>query len=265
MVENDKNILITGSGKGIGRAIALRLAEEGGQIIATGHRLENAQSTRDEIRDRNRKALAYEMDVTDADQIQKVVNDASQEVGRIDVLVNNAGVSSMYPFLDIPEEEWDRNIEVNAKGVFLCSQIIGQHMIDRAEKNSRENNGKIINISSIAGRTGSPLLAHYVASKWAVLGLTRSIALELADYNINVNAVCPGYVKTSMQERELEWEGELTNRDPEEVKQSYIDETPLGRLQEPEDVADLVSFLVSDQSNFITGQSINTCGGVRMD
>lgn len=265
MYLENKNTLVTGAGKGIGRAISLRLAEEGSRMIVTGHQLKNAQRTRDEIRDRGGEALAYEMDVTESKQIQDVVNDAVAEVGRIDVLVNNAGVSTMNHVLELSEEEWDHNMDVNAKGVFLCSQIVGGHMVEKAEEQPRENNGKIINIASIAARIGAPLLAHYAASKWAVLGFTRSMAKELAEHKITVNAVCPGFVKTSMQDREVEWEGELTGRTPEEVRQSYVDETPLGRLEQPEDTADLVLYLASDLSDFLTGQSINTGGGVRMD
>lgn len=265
MYLEDTNTLITGAGKGIGRAIALRLAEQGSRIIVTGHKLKNARSTRDEIRDRGGEALAHEMDVIDSGQIQRVVEETEEEVGRIDVLINNAGVSTMNPVLELSEEEWDHNMDVNAKGVFLCSQIVARHMVKQAKRNPRETNGKIINIASIAARIGAPLLAHYAASKWAVLGFTRSMAKELAEHKITVNAVCPGFVKTSMQDREVEWEGELTGRTPEEVRQSYVDETPLGRLEQPEDTADLVLFLASDLSDFLTGQAINSGGGVRMD
>jgi len=265
MTVEDKNVLITGAGKGIGKSIALELAREGSSIIVTGHKLENARDTVGEIREFGGDAYPYEMDVTDSDRIQAVVDQATDEVDRIDVLVNNAGVSSMNRVLDMTEEEWDHNMNVNAKGVFLCSKIVGRHMVDKAEEEPWDNNGKIINISSMAGRFGVPFLAHYVASKWAVLGFTQSLAKELSEHNITVNAVCPGFVQTSMQDRELEWEAEMTGKTPEEVKQSYIDATLLGRLQDPEDVADVVHFLVSDRSDYMTGQSINSTGGVRMD
>lgn len=265
MYLEETTTLITGAGKGIGRAIALRLAGEGSRIVVTGHKLKNARSTRDEIRERGGDALAYEMDVTDSGQIQEVVDKATEEADRIDVLVNNAGVSTMNPVLELSEEEWDHNMDVNAKGVFLCSQVVGRHMVEKARETPRENNGKIINIASIAARIGTPLLAHYAASKWAVLGFTRSMAKELADHKITVNAVCPGFVKTSMQDREVEWEAELTGQTPEEVRRSYVDATPLGRLEKPGDTADVVLFLASDLSDFLTGQSINTSGGVRMD
>lgn len=260
-----KTILVTGAGKGIGRTIALRLADEGARVVATGHALDNARRTRDEIRDRNGDAIAHGMDVTSAEEIRQIVDAVTDGGDRIDGLVNNAGVSTMNPFLDLSEEEWDRNMDVNAKGVFLCSQIVGRQMVESAGDDRDGISGKIINIASKAARTGVPLLAHYAASKWAVLGLTQSMALELAEHDITVNAVCPGYVKTGMQERELEWEAELTDRTPEEVRRAYVDDTPLGRLQTPDDVADLVVFLASDLSDFITGQAINTCGGSRMD
>lgn len=265
MIVKNKCVLVTGAGKGIGRAIARELAREGARVIVTGHKINNARETRDEIREQGGDALAYEMDVTRSNQIETVVDEAIDEVGRIDALINNAGVSTMNRVLDLSEEEWDHNMNVNAKGVFLCSKIVGQHMVAQSREEPQENNGKIINISSIAGRFGVPLLAHYTASKWAVLGFTQSLAKELAEHGITVNAVCPGFVKTSMQERELKWESDLTGKTPEEVKQSYVEATPLGRLEEPEDVADLVLFLVSDRSNYMTGQSINISGGVSMD
>jgi len=263
VLTENKNVLITGAGKGIGRAIAEQLAAAGARITVTGHQLDNAEATRDIIQENSGEAVAYEMDVTDAASINRVIEAVEENGYSIDVLVNNAGVSTMTPLLELSEDAWEHNMEVNAKGVFLCSKRIAEHMIENA--GNEEITGKIINIASLAGRSGAPNLSHYAASKWAVLGFTQSIALELAEEGITANSVCPGYVQTSMQERELEWEADLTDRTPEEVKQAYIDETPLGRLETPGDVADVVLFLASSKSDFLTGQAINTGGGTRMD
>jgi NAD(P)-dependent dehydrogenase (short-subunit alcohol dehydrogenase family) len=156
------------------------------------------------------------------------------------------------------EEEWDYNMEVNAKGVFLCSKAVATQMIKRGE------GGKIVNIASMAGKRGALYLAHYCASKFAVIGFTKSLALELAEHKINVNAVCPGYVETEMQQRELIWESLLEKTSPEKIKSKYINETPLGRLEQPEDVANVVLFLCESASDFMTGQAINVTGGVEM-
>jgi len=265
MLRDTTTVLVTGAGKGIGAAIAERLADEGATVVVTGHKLHNAESTRDSIQDAGGEALAYEMDVTDEASIQRVETALRDQDVAIDALVNNAGVSSMEPLFELSEADWEHNMAVNAKGVFLCSKTFAEHMIDHGEQNDSEVIGKIINISSLAGRTGAANLSHYVASKWAVLGFAQSIALELAEHGITVNSVCPGYVKTSMQDRELEWEADLTDQTPAEVREGYIEETPLGRLETPEDVADVVVFLASSYSDFLTGQAINTGGGVRMD
>jgi len=262
---DSKTILVTGAGKGIGAAIARRLADKGATAVVTGHKRHNAVSTQETIQDAGGAALAYEMDVTDTDSIQHVLDELDVEDTTIDALVNNAGVSSMNPLFDLTEEEWEHNMTVNAKGVFLCSKHFADHMITHNEESDAEIIGKIINISSLAGRAGAPYLSHYVASKWAVLGFAQSIALELAEHGITVNSVCPGYVQTSMQDREIEWEAELTDQSPEAVREGYTEETPLGRLEKPEDVADAVVFLASNYSDFITGQAINTGGGIRMD
>ena len=255
MLLENKNVLITGSGSGIGQVIAKELAKEGASIIATDINLKAAEETQNMIIDMGGKATSYEMDVTNEEQIKEVLQKSIKEFNKIDILVNNAGVSSMNKVVDLTEEEWDKNMDINAKGVFLCCKIIGKHMIEKG------GNTKIINIASMAAKRGVPLLAHYAASKWAMRGFTHSLALEFAPHNINVNAVCPGYVKTKMQERELKWEAELKGKTIEEVKQDYIDDTPLGRLEEPEDVADVVIFLASKYSDYLTGQAINSTGG----
>jgi NAD(P)-dependent dehydrogenase (short-subunit alcohol dehydrogenase family) len=161
--------------------------------------------------------------------------------------------------LDLTDEEWDFNFDVNTRGIFLANQIACRYFI--AEKRP----GVIVNTASLAGKVGAPLLAHYSASKFAVLGWTQALAREMAPHGIRVNAVCPGFVRTSMQEREIVWEGELRGMTPEAVRAEYVSLTPMGRIEEPEDVADVVLFLASDAARFMTGQGINVTGGVRMD
>ena len=150
-------------------------------------------------------------------------------------------------------------MDVNAKGIFLANQIVVRHFL------ASGNKGVIVNTASLAGKVGAPLLAHYSASKFAVLGWTQALARELAPQGIRVNAVCPGFVRTGMQEREIVWEAELRGMTPEAVRAEYVSLTPLGRIEEPEDVADVVKFLASSAARFMTGQGINITGGVRMD
>ncbi|MFO3797569.1 MAG: SDR family NAD(P)-dependent oxidoreductase, partial [Anaerolineales bacterium] len=173
--------------------------------------------------------------------------------------------STMQRFINLSEQDWDFNMNVNAKGTFLCSQQAARQMMQQPP-DEHGLRGKIINIASMAGKRGNaPFLAHYVASKFAVVGLTQAMAGELASYGILVNAVCPGYVQTSMQEREVVWEASLRGISPDEVRQLYLADTPLRRLEQPEDVANVVFFLASPDSNFITGEAINVNGGAWMD
>jgi NAD(P)-dependent dehydrogenase (short-subunit alcohol dehydrogenase family) len=162
----------------------------------------------------------------------------------------------MNRFTDLTDRDWDYVMNVNALGVFVCSQVAAQQMIAQNE------GGRIISVASMAGKRGGvSFLAHYVASKFAVVGLTQAMARELAIHNILVNAVCPGYVMTNMQTRELEWEAKLRGVSIAEVKEGYVADTPLGRLETPEDVAKAVVFLASDAASFMTGQAINVTGG----
>jgi NAD(P)-dependent dehydrogenase (short-subunit alcohol dehydrogenase family) len=160
--------------------------------------------------------------------------------------------------VDLTEKDWDYNMDVNAKGVFLVSRAMVRKFL--AHDYGQEK-PKIVNIASMAGKYGAPFFAHYCASKFAVVGFSQSLALELAPHGITVNCVCPGYVQTSMQERELVWEGKLRGMTPEEVKKDYIAHVPLGRLETATDVANLVAFLCSRDSDYITGQAINVSGG----
>lgn len=253
-----KNVFITGCGTGIGRAIAKRLAKDGATLILTDKNETSVNSVLQEVQEISKTSVAYQMDVTDGTSIEGVLKKVLSNFSHIDILVNNAGVSTENWFWKLTEEEWDFNMDINCKGVWRVSKYIAPHMIERKQ-------GKIICTASMASKMGAPFQAHYAASKFGVLGLVQSMAKELAPYGITVNAVCPGMVKTGMQDREVQWEAELRGiADPEIVRQEYIKLTPLGRLCMPEDVANVVAFLASPDSDFMTGQGINVTGGICM-
>lgn len=254
-----KVIAITGAGSGIGRVCALAYATEGGLVAVTDLDGARARAVAREITAAGGEAAAWTLDVTDRMQISPVVDGVVARFGKVDVWHNNAGVSTMGRFVELTEQDWDVNMDVNAKGVFACSQIVARYMIARGVR------GKIINTASMAGRRGNaPFFSHYIASKFAVIGLTQAMAAELGPYGITVNSLCPGYVNTPMQDREADWEGALRGISPDEVRQLYIDDTPLGRLQTPEDVARVAVFIASSDSDFITGASIDVNGGAWM-
>lgn len=263
-----KVAVVTGGGAGIGRAICLALAEEGARVAVTDLQPEWADQARAEIQSCGGEALALPLDVTRREQFAEVVRETVNRWGRIDLWCNNAGVSSMKRFLDLTEADWDFNMDINARGVFLGAQAAARQMLDQTPDPANGLRGKIINTASMAGKRGNaPFLAHYVASKFAVVGLTQAAAGELAPYGITVNAVCPGYVATSMQSREAQWEAELRGGglDADGVRQLYINDTPLRRLETPQDVAGVVVFLASPAADFITGEAINVNGGAFME
>ena len=247
---------VTGAGSGIGAAIATALGTRGYHVVVTDIDATSAQRVAHGIE----SAQALGLDVTDPSACDELVNDVVAEHGRLDVWVSNAGISKMQRFVDVSPADLVRNFEVNTYGIFYCGQSAARAMIALGTP------GRIINMASMAAKQGRvPFLADYVASKFAVLGLTQAMAFELAPYGIRVNSVCPGFVATPMQTRELGWEAELRGTDPESVKQSWINDTPLGRLETPEDVAKVVAFLASEDADFLTGESISVNGGAYMD
>ncbi len=247
--------VVTGAGTGIGAAICRALADAGHRVAVTDVDLDAASEVARTVGGR-----AYRMDVTDLLSIEAACEAAVSELGPLRLWVSNAGVSTMAPFIEITESELDLNLDVNTKGPFLCGQVAARRFITQGD------GGIIVNTASMAGKRGAaPYLAHYVASKFAVVGLTQAMAAELAPHRIRVNCVCPGYVATSMQTRELEWEARLRGSAVDDVRQLYIDDTPLGRLQTPEDVASAVVFLASDGASFITGEALAVNGGAFMD
>lgn len=262
----NKIVGVTGAGTGIGRAIALAMAAEGARVAVTDIDPEWAKKVAGEIKAAGHEAISFKLDVTNRKEIEPVVADIVRQWGKIDIWCNNAGVSSMKPFIDLTEEDWNFNMDINAKGQFLCSQVIVRQMLSQPLDPHNNLRGKIINTASMAAKRGNaPFLAHYAASKFAVIGLTQAMAGELAPHGITVNSVCPGYVRTNMQEREAGWEAELRGINADEVRQLYINDTPLRRLETPEDVAGSVLFLASPWSDFITGEAINVNGGSFME
>lgn len=252
-------VLVTGAGAGIGAAICVELAVRGASVAVTDLDLAAAAAVAEQISASGGTARAYHLDVTDAAAIASVADDVEKDLGVLNAWVSNAGVSSMARFVEITEQDLDLMLDVNTKGVFLCGQVAARHL-------AANGGGRIVNIASMAGKKGAaPFLAHYVASKFAVVGLTQAMAAELAPEGITVNSVCPGFVATPMQERELAWEAGLRGTDPEAVRQLWIDDTPMGRIETPEDVAAPVAFLLGDDAGFITGEALAVNGGAYMD
>ena len=248
--------LVTGAGTGIGQAIVEALSAAGARVAVTDKDLASAETVATGV---GNDAIALALDVTDAKQTEKVFEQVIEQFGSLDIVAANAGISTMNRAIDLSEAEWDANMAVNAKGIFLTNRQAVRYFINTNTK------GVIVNTASLAGKIGAPLLAHYSASKFAVVGFTQALAREVAEHGIRVNAVCPGFVRTSMQQREIAWEAQLRGMTTDAVRQEYISLTPLGRIEEPADVADVVVFLASDKARFLTGESINVTGGVLMD
>jgi meso-butanediol dehydrogenase / (S,S)-butanediol dehydrogenase / diacetyl reductase len=253
---NNRRAFVTGGARGIGAAIVRALVRAGAMVTIADADLAAAQTLAKEI---GAGASALTIDVRDRRSTERAFNEAAALMEGVDLLVANAGISTMRRAVDLTDEDWESNFAVNARGVFLSNQIACRYFL------TEKRVGVIVNTASLAGKVGAPLLAHYSASKFAVLGWTQALAREMAPHGIRVNAVCPGFVRTSMQEREIIWEAQLRGMTPEAVRAEYVSLTPLGRIEEPEDVADVVVFLASDAARFMTGQGLNITGGVRMD
>jgi NAD(P)-dependent dehydrogenase (short-subunit alcohol dehydrogenase family) len=254
--------MVTGAGSGIGKAIALRLVQEGAIIIAADVSQESVEELIKEIKDSGGEGLAIKTDVSNFGEVQNMVKETLAHFKQIDILVNNAGTGSAGRIVDYNEEDWDKPLQVNLKGTFLCSQAVAKEMIPRRK-------GKIVNIASVAGKSGEEFIGAYCASKFGVIGLTQVLAKELGRYNINVNAICPGYVWTPMWEELARWFKEhfssLAEKTLYEIFTRRVEAvTPLRRPQTPEDIANLTAFLVSEEARNITGQAINVDGGAVM-
>ncbi|OXI43852.1 SDR family NAD(P)-dependent oxidoreductase [Burkholderia aenigmatica] len=240
--------LVTGASKGIGRALACGLADAGFDVVVND--IESMRDALDavavEVRKKSRRAYPIIADVTRKSEVESMVAQAIEQADHIDVVVNNAGILIANSVDALREHEWDAVLDVNAKGTFLVVQAVLPHMMSRSY-------GRIVNIASIGGKHGAPMQAHYSASKAAVMGFTRVLAQEVGVYGITANCVCPGIIVTDMGRTNLE--------DPV-IAQNWIDKTALGRLGQPEDVVGPVCFFASDDSAFVTGQTLNVCGGI---
>jgi 3-oxoacyl-[acyl-carrier protein] reductase len=246
-----KIALITGAGgqRGFGKTIALTLAAEGCDVIINDINLDDARNTAAQIEALGRKAIALKADVASYAEVTDMVNAALAEFGRIDILVNNAGLATQSKhFIDVTEAEWDKNINVDLKGVFNCSKAVLPQMLER-------RNGKIVSISSGAGKTGMPTSVPYSAAKAGVIGFTKALAADVAAQGINVNGVAPGPAETEFLTHAMT---------PPEVKERLRESIPLGRLTTTIDVASMVAFLASDVSSDIVGQTISVDGGLVM-
>jgi len=267
----EKTAIVTGAGQGIGRAVALRLAREGANLVVADINLKTAQQTAEEIQVLNSRALACQIDIANIAEIQPMIDRAVAEFGRIDILVNAAGVAQTGLFLELTEQEWDRVVDTNLKGTTFIIQAVGRQMIEQVPEQvksagqAERSYGKIVNFSSISGRHGRAEQIPYAASKAAIINITQSAALAFAPYNINVNAVCPGVVPTPMWEKIEKDRGRISGLAPGESIKSFIERTPLKRAGSTEDVAGVVAFLCSADSDYMTGQTLNIDGGFEMN
>jgi len=269
--------IVTGAGRmrGIGRAIAVRLAEDGADVVVTAldrppedfpeaerHAAwRGAPSVAEEIRGLGRRALPLDLDVTQPEQVQAMVDRTVAEFGRIDVLVNNAGlalVSGKKNLWEVEDDEWRREIDVNLNGVFYCCKAVARVLLDQKE------GGRIVNISSLAGRVAQPQYGGYTPAKFAVVGLTQALALELAPYGVNVNCIAPGSTDTDMMDGTFRRTGERLGVPFEAVKGAVRNFIPLGRQAEPREIASVVAYLCSPAAAYITGQTISVDGGAIM-
>lgn len=249
-----KVAIVTGGGKGIGQAVCLSLAREGAKVVVADIDYTAAQNVCQKIKSLDGQASPFRVDVTSVSSVRELVKATCREFTEVDILINSAGIINIAEVIDLRESDWDRVMEVNAKGVFLTCQAVLKCMI-------RQKAGKILNIASQAGKTGFPYEAHYSASKGAVIVFTQALAREVAKYGINVNAVCPGSIETEMNITVTEETAKILGITCKEKRAQTISATPVSRKGTPEDVAGLITFLVSEKADFMTGQAVNITGG----
>jgi len=243
----NKVAIITGSAQGIGKSIAIELAKEGCNIVICDIDENLIKLTTEEISKlTDKQILSFKVDITKINEVEKMTKDIFDKLKKIDILINNAGITKDNLLIKMTDQEWDTVLEVNLKGVFNCTKSVSKIMI-------KQRSGRIVNIASVVGLMGNPGQANYSASKGGVIALTKTVAKELASRGILVNAIAPGFIKTRM-----------TDKLSEEQKNKLIELIPLNRLGEPHDIARVVVFLCSDDSSYITGQTISVNGGMWM-
>jgi 3-oxoacyl-[acyl-carrier protein] reductase len=243
---NGQVALVTGASRGIGRAIALKLAKAGAAVVVTATTMESAQRTADDIAAEGGKALALKVDVSSVTEVESLFKEAVAAFGKVDILINNAGITKDGLLLRMKESDWDAVIDVNLKGAFNCIR-------EAAKLMSKARYGRIVNVSSVVGEMGNPGQANYCASKAGMIGLTKSVAKELARRNVTVNAVTPGFIETDM-----------TAELGEKTKEALMEQIPMGRLGSGDDIANAVYFLVAESGSYITGHVLSVNGGMYM-
>lgn len=256
----EKVAIVTGARRGMGRTHALVLAKAGVKVVVSDVSEEECQAVVDEIKNKGGESLAVKCDVSKKEEVEEMIKKTVEKFGKIDILVNNAGIAQFVPFLEMTEEEWNRTIDINLKGYFLCAQACAREMAKQKSPNcntshSKAGGGVIINIASVAmGQVGIgfPNIAHYCASKGGIVGMTEAIAVELAPYNIRVNTISPGMIETPMIDP--------VKKDPKTME-GLLARIPLHRAGRPEEVSNLVLFLASDESSYMTGSTIVIDGG----
>jgi NAD(P)-dependent dehydrogenase (short-subunit alcohol dehydrogenase family) len=249
-----RNVLITGAARGVGKAIATRFVEEGANLLVCDLATEALEKTASELRQQGQKVIACHVDVSDRESVQEMARYTFREFGYIDVLVNNAAICKVARFVDTSLAHFDQIMKVNLYGVFHVTQAFLPNMIERRK-------GKIINIASVSGKWANKNQSAYNASKHAVIGLTRCIAVEVAHYGVNVNAICPGPMETEMGDANFEEQAKMAGVSREDFRNSFLSLIPLGRFTLPQEVAHLAVYLASDESDGMVGQSISLCGG----
>jgi len=252
-----KIAVLTGGGSGIGAAICRAFAEEGAAVAITDIRLQAAQEIAAEITRCNGRVGTWAFDVSDRPAVEQAADQIEKQLGPIDVWVNNAGISRIVPFLECSEELWEQTLRINLKGAFIGCQAAIRRMLPRRQ-------GVVLNMSSQSGKVGNSQYTAYCASKFGIIGLTQSLALEFAGDGIRVNALCPGIVMTPLWDQMLGDYARKRNLKPEDVRPYLEKRIPLGRLCTPEDVARTAVFLASDESDYLTGQALNVSGGMVM-
>ena len=249
--------IVTGAGRGIGRATALELARLGADIVVAELDKAGAERTAGEVKAAGRRAVALTTDVTRRTDLESMAARTLADLGKIDILVNNAGVYRAAATLEITEEHWDAVLDINAKALFFACQAVLPAMIKRKR-------GCIVNLASMAGKVGSRTNLPYNASKAAVVSITKSLALAHAEHGIRVNCVCPGFVETDMWNMVAREQGKLLGLSPEEFTRQRKAQVPLGRMEKAEDVANVIGFLATERAAYMTGQALNVTGGLVM-